>query len=142
MLNDQNIQEIIQSFQEFNDWEDKYIHLIKMGKDIGPFDDNNMVDKNIVKGCQSVVYLHAYFDDGKVNYEAHTDSVIVRGLVYLILRFYSGHDPKFILEEDPRFIQEIGLDKHLSANRTNGLLAMIKQIKLYAQVFYAMSKVK
>jgi cysteine desulfuration protein SufE len=134
----QEIQDrIIREFNLFQDWTEKYEHLISVGKKLAPINESYRIDSNKVHGCQSQVWLHASFEDGKVHYQADSDAVIVKGIIALLLRLYNDRSPDEILETNPDFISKIGLDKHLSQNRANGLLAMLKQIKLYAAVLKA-----
>jgi cysteine desulfuration protein SufE len=126
---------IVREFNLFPDWTDKYEHIISIGKKLSPIDPIHKVDSNKVHGCQSQVWLHAQYIDGKVHYQADSDALIVKGIIALLLRLYNDRSPDEIIETNPDFISKIGLDKHISQNRANGLLAMLKQIKLYAVVF-------
>jgi cysteine desulfuration protein SufE len=132
-------QEIIQEFSGFTSWEDKYKHLIQLGKKQAAFPEEHRLEKNLVSGCQSQVWLHAELSDGRLKLHADSDAMIVKGLVSLLIRFYSEQPLDEILQAQPKFIQEIGMDKHLSMNRSNGLAAMVKQIKLYALAFKTLS---
>ena len=125
---------IIREFNLFQDWTEKYEHLISIGKKLPPIEESHRIDSNKVHGCQSQVWLHAQYLDGKVHYQADSDALIVKGIIALLLRLYNDRSPDEIIETNPDFISKIGLDKHLSQNRANGLLAMLKQIKLYAAV--------
>lgn len=131
-------QEIIQEFSRFNDWTDRYKHLIAQGKNLPAMDESHKTDDNIVKGCQSRVWLHADLDEQKIKFTADSDAAIVRGLIALLLRFYSNRTPDEILMTQPEFIQKIGMDQHLSMTRSNGLASMVKQMKIYAMAFKAM----
>ncbi len=126
---------IVQEFSGYDDWEDKYRHIIKLGKDIPPMSDELHTEDNKVRGCQSQVWLHAEFNDGKVVFQGDSDAAIVKGLVALALRVYSHQTPQDIIATQPDFIQKIGLDTHLSPNRTNGFASMIKKIKTYGIAF-------
>jgi len=132
-------QEIIEEFSGFEDWMDKYSYLIEIGNEMAPIDAKYKVESNLIRGCQSRVWLHQDFTDGKIIFEAESDALIVKGLVALLLRVYSNRTPKEILESEPRFIDEIGLRQHLSPTRSNGLLAMVKQMKLYALAYEKIS---
>jgi cysteine desulfuration protein SufE len=132
-------QEIIEEFSGFEDWMDKYSYLIEIGNEMAPIDAKYKVESNLIRGCQSRVWLHQDFIDGKIIFEAESDALIVKGLVALLLRVYSNRTPKEILESEPRFIDQIGLRQHLSPTRSNGLLAMVKQMKLYALAYEKIS---
>ncbi len=127
--------EIVEEFAIFDDWMDKYAYLIELGGDLKPMSEAHQTDKNIIKGCQSRVWLHAEFSDGLMHYSAYSDAVIVKGIVALLLKVFSEQTPQDIVSADTNFISEIGLDEHLSPTRSNGLLAMVKQIKFYALAF-------
>lgn len=128
-------QDIVKEFSSFSDWTERYKHLISLGRNLEPLDDQYKVEENLVRGCQSQVWLHTHTDDGKVVFEADSDAAITKGLVALMVRFYSGRQPEIILQTDPAFIKKIGLQEHLSPTRSNGLAAMIKQIKIYAMAY-------
>ena len=132
-------QEIIEEFSGFEDWMDKYSYLIEIGNEMTPIDAKYKVESNLIRGCQSRVWLHQDFIDGKIVFEAESDALIVKGLVALLLRVYSNRTPKEILESEPHFIDDIGLRQHLSPTRSNGLLAMVKQMKLYALAYEKLS---
>ncbi len=129
---DQKQQEIIEEFSYFDDWMDKYELLIQLGKELPLIEDQYKVDDKLIKGCQSQVWMHAEVKDGKVFYTADSDAVITKGLVGMVIKVLSGHMPEEITSAKLYFIQEIGLQNHLSPTRSNGLVAMIKQMKLYA----------
>jgi len=131
--------EIIADFELFGDWMDKYEYIIQLGKDLPLIDSRYKVDENLIRGCQSRVWLHADYKDGKMLFTADSDAVITKGLVSLVIRVLSGHAPKEIVDADLYFIDAIGLSSHLSPTRSNGLLSMVKQIKLYALAFQAKS---
>lgn len=139
MTIDEIQQEIVEEFADFEDWMDKYGLLIEIGNELTPIDAKYKVESNLIRGCQSRVWLHQEFTDGKIIFEAESDALIVKGLVALLLRVYSNRTPKEILESEPRFIDEIGLRQHLSPTRSNGLLAMVKQMKLYALAYEKIS---
>lgn len=128
--------EIIEEFSGFDDWMDKYQLLIDMGNDLAPLKEQYKVESNLIEGCQSRVWLTAEEDEaGLLTFGAESDALIVKGIVALLLRVFSGHTPQEILDADLYFVQEIGLSEHLSPTRSNGLLAMIKQIKFYALAY-------
>ena len=129
--------EIIEEFSSFDDWMDKYSLLIEMGNELENFDEANRVEQNLIDGCQSKVWLHAEMNDGKIEFQGDSDAIIVKGIVALLLRVISGHSPDEILNAELYFIDEIGLKEHLSPTRSNGLVAMIRQIKAYALAFKA-----
>ena len=128
-------EEIIQEFSMFEDWMDKYSYLIELGNDLEDLDAKDKNDQNLIKGCQSRVWLVAELKDGKIYFRGESDAVIVKGLVALLLRVTSGRTPKELLENELHFIDDLGLKQHLSPTRSNGLLAMMKQIRLYAVAY-------
>ncbi len=130
-------QKIIREFEALGDWTERYKYIIKMGRELQPLDDEYKVDENLVRGCQSQVWLHTYLKDGKVHFEADSDAAITKGLVALMVRFYSGQDPDTIINTSPEFIQKIGMENHLSPTRSNGLASMVKQMKIYAMAYKA-----
>ena len=127
--------EIIEDFSGLEDWMDKYQLLIDLGNDQEPLEEKYKTDKNLIDGCQSRVWIQSDFIDGKIIYRAESDALIVKGIISLLIRVLSDHTPDEILEADLYFIDEIGLKEHLSPTRSNGLLAMIKQIRSYALAF-------
>ena len=129
--------EIIDEFSEFDDWMDKYQLLIDLGNEQEPLDEKYKTESNLIDGCQSRVWLQCDYVDGKLNFTAESDALIVKGIVALLIRVLSGHTPKEIMDADLYFIDRIGLKDHLSPTRSNGLLAMMKQMKMYA-VGYSM----
>lgn len=134
----QDIQdEIIAEFNDFDDWLDRYQLLIDLGGEQEPLPDEYKTDNNLIEGCQSRVWLQADYADGKVLFRAESDAMIVKGIVSLLIKVYSGHTPDEILGCEPYFVEAIGLKEHLSPTRSNGLLAMIKQMRLYALAFKA-----
>ncbi len=130
-------QKIIDEFSSLSDWTERYKHIIGLGRDLKALDDQYKVEENLVRGCQSQVWLHTYTEDEKVIYEADSDAAITKGLVALMVRFYSGRSPEQIIETDPVFIKKIGMQEHLSPTRSNGLASMIKQMKIYAMAYKA-----
>ena len=127
--------EIIEEFSGFDDWMDKYQLLIDLGNDQEPLDEKYKTEQNLIDGCQSRVWLQADCDDGVVRFQAESDALIVKGIVSLLIRVLSGHTPQEILDADLYFIERIGLREHLSPTRSNGLLAMVKQMRMYALAF-------
>ena len=142
MTIDEIQKEIVEEFSGFEDWMDKYAYLIEIGNEMAPIDAKYKIESNLIRGCQSRVWLHQEFTDGRITFEAESDALIVKGLVALLLRIYSGRTPHEILTSEPRFIDEIGLRQHLSPTRSNGLLAMVKQMKLYALAYEKISAKK
>ena len=129
--------EIILEFNDFDDWLDRYQLLIDLGSEQEPLPAEYKTDNNLIEGCQSRVWLQADLVDGKVEFCAESDALIVKGIVSLLIKVYSGHTPDEILESEPYFVEAIGLKEHLSPTRSNGLVAMIKQMRLYALAFKA-----
>jgi len=128
-------QKIIEEFSLFEEWIDKYSYLIELGNQLKPLDPEHKNEQNLIKGCQSRVWLVAEKKDGKIYFRGESDAVIVKGLVALLVQVYSGHTPKEIMESNLHFIEDLGLTRHLSPTRSNGLLAMIKQMRLYAVAY-------
>ena len=133
-------QDINEEFSIYEDWMDKYSYLIELGNDLPDLDPKQKNDSHLIRGCQSRVWLVPEFKDGKIYFEGESDAVIVKGLVKLLLRVVSGHTPDEILNSELHFVDDIGLKQHLSPTRSNGLLAMIKQIKLYAVAYKKISE--
>ena len=127
--------EVIEEFQGFDDWMDKYQLLIDLGNEQAPLDENYKVESNLIDGCQSRVWLQADYEDGKIHFQAESDALIVKGIVALLIRVLNDSTPQEILDADLYFIEQIGLKEHLSPTRSNGLLAMVKQIRMYALAF-------
>lgn len=127
--------EVIAEFSDFTDWMDKYQLLIDLGNELEPLDEKYKNESNLISGCQSRVWIQADYHDGLVYFTAESDALIVKGLIALLLRVLSGHTPQEILDADLYFIEQIGLKDHLSPTRSNGLLAMVKQIRVYALAF-------
>jgi cysteine desulfuration protein SufE len=128
-------QQIIEEFAIFTDWMDKYEYLIELGKSVPLIPENAKLETNLIKGCQSRVWLDAEYDSGKLFFKADSDAIITIGIISLLIRIYSGRSPEEILAADINFIKEIGLQDNLSPTRANGLLSMIKQIKAYAMAY-------
>ena len=133
-INDRQ-QEVIEEFQDFDDWMDKYQLLIDLGNDQKPLAECYKTEENLIDGCQSRVWLQAEMRNGLLHLEAESDALIVKGIISLLIRVLSDHTPQEILSADLYFIEEIGLKEHLSPTRANGLLAMIKKIRTYAVAF-------
>ena len=129
--------EIIEEFAGFDDWMDKYQLLIDLGNEQKPLDEKYKIEQNLIDGCQSRVWLQADYADGKIHFSAESDALIVKGIVALLIRVLSDATPQEILGADLYFIEEIGLKEHLSPTRSNGLLAMVKQMRMYALAFQA-----
>ncbi|MBC7903520.1 MAG: SufE family protein [Gemmatimonadaceae bacterium] len=125
-------EELIDDFEFLTEWEAKYEYIIQMGKELPLIDPRYQVEANLIKGCQAQVWLHAEYKDNKVYFTADSDAIITKGLVSMVIRILSGHSPKEIMDADLFFVDRIGLREHLSVTRSNGLLSMMKQMKLYA----------
>ncbi|HEV7333746.1 MAG TPA: SufE family protein [Flavisolibacter sp.] len=128
-------QEIVEDFSLFDSWDDKYEYIIDLGKKLPPLEEQFKIDENKVRGCQSTVWLAADFRDGRIFYKADSDAVIVKGLISMLIRVLSGQTPDAIVTAKLNFINEIGMTSHLAQTRSNGLLAMVKQMKNYALAF-------
>lgn len=128
-------EEITDEFSLFDSWEEKYEYIIDLGKKLEPLDEKFKVGENIIKGCQSTVWLSSEFKEGKVFYKADSDAIIVKGLVSMLIKVLSGHEPDKILDARLDFIKDIGMMTHLAQTRSNGLLSMVKQIKNYALAY-------
>lgn len=132
----QEIQEdIIDEFSMFEDWMQRYEYMIELGKSLPLIDEKYKTEDHIIKGCQSKVWVHAELDDGKLRFTADSDAIITKGIIAILIRAFSGQTPQDILDADTDFIDEIGLKEHLSPNRANGLVSMVKQLKLYAVAY-------
>ena len=129
--------EVIEEFSSFDDWMDKYQMLIDLGNDLEVLDEKYKTEQNLIDGCQSRVWLQCDYEDGRLRFTAESDALIVKGIIALLIRVLNGHTPQEILDADLYFIEQIGLKDHLSPTRSNGLLAMVKQIRAYA-VAYSM----
>ena len=132
--------EIIDEFSMFEDWEERYQYMIDLGKDLPLIDEKYKTNDNIIKGCQSKVWVHADLDEDKINFTADSDAIITKGIIAILIRVFSNQHPKDILEANTDFIDEIGLKEHLSPTRANGLVSMIKQLKLYAIAYQTQLK--
>lgn len=134
----QEIQEaIVDEFSMFDDWMQRYEYIIELGKSLPIIAAQYKTEDNIIKGCQSKVWVHAEEKEGKIWFTADSDAILTKGIIALLIRVFSGQEPKVILETDTTFVDEIGLKEHLSPTRANGLVSMIKQIKMYALAFEA-----
>ena len=129
--------EVIEEFSDFDDWMDKYQLLIDLGNEQEPLDEKYKTEQNLIDGCQSRVWLQADMEDGNVVFQAESDALIVKGIIALLIKVVSGHTPDEILNSDLYFIEKIGLKEDLSPTRSNGLLAMVKQMRMYALAFKA-----
>lgn len=129
--------EVVEEFNEFTDWMDKYQMLIDLGNDLKPLEEKYKNEQNLIDGCQSRVWLQCDYLDGRLVFTADSDALITKGIIALLIRVISGHTPQEILDADLYFIEEIGLRQHLSPTRSNGLLSMVKQIKSYAIAYKA-----
>lgn len=132
--------EVIEEFSDFTDWMDKYQLLIDLGNEQEPLDNKYKTESNLIDGCQSRVWLQADYVDGKIIFTAESDALIVKGIIALLIRVLSGHTPQEILAADLYFIDKIGLKEHLSPTRSNGLLAMVNQIRMYALAYKVKSE--
>lgn len=130
-------EEVIEEFSDFPDWMDRYQLLIDLGNEQGLLDERYKTEQNLIEGCQSRVWLQADMVDGKIVFQAESDALIVKGIIALLVKVLSGHTPDEILASELYFIDRIGLKEHLSPTRSNGLLAMVKQIRMYALAFKA-----
>ncbi|MEO6730582.1 MAG: SufE family protein [Ferruginibacter sp.] len=124
--------ELVEEFSLFGDWMEKYENIIQMAKELPLIEDQYKKEENLIKGCQAKVWLHADFKDGKISFSADSDAIITKGLVSMVVHVLSNHTPEEIVAADLYFVDKIGLKEHLSVTRSNGLLSMIKQMKLYA----------
>lgn len=129
--------EVIAEFSDFDDWMDRYQLLIDLGNEQAPLNEKYKTDQNLIEGCQSRVWLQADEVDGKLVFQAESDALIVKGIIALLIKVLSGHTPDEILESDLYFIDRIGLREHLSPTRSNGLLSMVKQMRMYALAYKA-----
>lgn len=130
-------EEIVDEFSMFDDWEERYQYVIDLGNSLPLIDEKYKTEENIIKGCQSKVWLHGDEQEGKVIFTADSDAILTKGIIAILIRVFSNQKPADILEADTAFIDEIGLKEHLSPTRANGLVSMIKQIKMYALAFQA-----
>ncbi len=125
-------EEIVDEFSMFDDWMQRYEYMIELGKSLPTIEEKYKTDDNIIKGCQSKVWVHAELNDNKLAFTADSDAIITKGIIAILIRAFSNHTPAEIIDADTQFIDEIGLKEHLSPTRANGLVSMIKQLKLYA----------
>ena len=132
--------DIIEEFSIFDDWMEKYEYMIELGKSLPVIDQIHKTEQNIIKGCQSKVWLHAEFDNKIIKFTADSDAIITKGIIAILIRVFSDQSPTEILNSNSNFIDEIGLKEHLSPTRANGLVSMIKQIKIYALAFQTKGK--
>ncbi len=130
-------EEIVDEFSMFEDWMQRYEYMIELGKTLPSLDEQHKKEENIIKGCQSRVWLHADLEEDKIKFSADSDAIITKGIIAILIRVFSNQSPKDILEADVNFIDEIGLKEHLSPTRANGLVSMIKQLKNYALAYQA-----
>lgn len=127
--------EIVDEFAIFTDWMDKYEYIIELGKGVPAIEEKDKTEENLIKGCQSRVWLSCRIEDGKLYFAADSDAIITKGIISLLIRVYNGQAPADILANEPEFIGQIGLQENLSPTRANGLVSMIKQIKIYAMAY-------
>lgn len=139
MTIDETQQEIIDEFTDIEDWMDRYAYIIDLGNALPAIDEKYRTPEHIIEGCQSRVWLNAELEDGKIIFTADSDAIIVKGIISLLIKVLSGHTPDEILASDLHFIQAIGLAEHLSPTRSNGLAAMVKQMRMYALAYKAIS---
>ena len=132
--------EIVDEFSFLENWEERYEYMIDLGKSLPLIDEEYKKDENLIKGCQSKVWLYAEYKDGKIFYTADSDAIITKGIVAILVRAYSGYSPEEILQANTDFINEIGLKEHLSPTRANGLVSMIEQMKRYAIAYQLKNK--
>lgn len=137
MTIDQVQNQIVEEFSIFDDWMDRYQQLIDIGNELKPIDEKKRTEQHLIKGCQSKVWVDAELNDGKIFFTADSDAIITKGIVALLIRVLNGQSPKDIIDADLFFIDKIGLKENLSPTRSNGLLAMMKQMKLYALAYQA-----
>ncbi len=135
MTIDQLQEQVIEEFSSIEDWMDRYNHLIELSSELEPMDSEYKSDSYMIQGCQSRVWINATLEDGKVIYTADSDAIIAKGLIALLVRVLSGHTPRQILDSDLYFIDQIGMKENLTPTRANGLVSMIKQMRMYALAF-------
>jgi cysteine desulfuration protein SufE len=136
----EKITQVKERFLRFDDWEDRYLELIQLGKALSIYPDEKREEKFKIKGCQSQVWLFSEFKEGKIHFFGDSDAVLVKGIIALLIQVYSGSTPDEILSTRPDFLKDVGITEHLSMNRSNGLAAMMKQIQMYAVVYKSMEK--
>ena len=132
--------DIVSEFEMFDDWMQRYEYMIDLGKDLPIIDAQYKTDQNIIKGCQSKVWVYAELEGNKLNFTADSDAIITKGIIAILIRAFSGQHPADIIEANTDFIDQIGLKEHLSATRANGLVSMIKQLKMYAVAYQTQIK--
>jgi cysteine desulfuration protein SufE len=132
-------EELIEEFGLFDDWADKYEYLIDLGKKLSPMSDSFKTEENVIKGCQSKVWLHAEKQGDLIVFQADSEAIIVKGMISMLIRVLSNHTPSEIMQADLYFIDQIGMAQHLAQTRSNGLVSMVKQMKNYAVAFYALA---
>ena len=132
--------EIIDEFSIFEDWMDKYAYLIDLGNELDDLQESERTSENLIDGCQSKVWFSAHYEDNKIIFTADSDAIITKGIASLLIRILSGHTPDKILNSELFFIEKIGLNQHLSPTRSNGLMSMIKQLRLYAMAYKSLNK--
>ncbi|APU67942.1 MAG: SufE family protein [Bacteroidota bacterium] len=133
-------QEVIDEFAMFDDWMQRYEYMIELGKSLPLIDEKYKIDENLIKGCQSKVWVHAELDGDKLVFTADSDAIITKGIVAILIRVFSNQHPSEIIEANTKFIDEIGLKEHLSPTRANGLVSMVKQLKMYAVAYQTQLK--
>ncbi len=133
-------EELVREFELFDDWMDKYNYIIELGKELPMIDAQYKTPEFLIEGCQSQVWLHPEYREGRIYFTADSDAIITKGIVNLLVRVFSGRTPQEIIDDDLSYIDAIGLKEHLSPTRSNGLASMIKQMKMYAVAFKAMSQ--
>ena len=135
MKNEDRVNNLLEEFDKFKEWTEKYSYIIDMGKALPVMDEEHKIDKYLISGCQSKVWLFAEYTDGKVKFSADSNTIITKGIISMLIETLSDNTPDFIINAKLDFIDKIGLKEHLSPTRSNGLISMIKQMKLYALVF-------
>ena len=138
----ESINQIIKEFNQFDDWMDKYNYLIEMGRSVPMIEETQKTDANLISGCQSRVWLNSEYKEGLVYFTADSDAIITKGIATLLIRVFSGHTPTEIVETETGFLDLIGLKEHLSPTRSNGLLSMVKQMKMYAYAYQLKEKIR
>lgn len=133
-------EEIVEEFELFDDWMQRYEHMIELGKSLPLIEEKYKTEENLIKGCQSKVWVHAELEDEKLVFTADSDAIITKGIIAVLVRAFSNQHPKDILDADTKFIDQIGLKEHLSPTRANGLVSMIKQLKMYAVAYQTQIK--
>ena len=134
------ITQLVERFNSFSQWEERYKELIQNGKKLAPLEETDKIDKFRIKGCQSQVWLKPEYKDGVIHFYADSDAVLVKGIISLLLEVYSGETPEVVMATPPQFLKDIGITEHLTMNRTNGLASMVKQIQMYGTAFSALKQ--